>query len=72
MMESHKLYDLLMQIVGLVVLAGLTSALIFAFREELLPYQKDGDVFETVYARSEEEESETVSGEVSETEGENS
>ena len=69
-MESHRLYDLLMQIVGLVVLAGLTSALIFAFREQLLPYQQDGDVFETVYARSEEEESEPALTEDSQTEGE--
>lgn len=71
-MESHRLYDLLMQIVGLVVLAGLTSALIFAFREELLPYQQDGDVFETVYAFSTEQEEETVSDEPSESEGEGS
>lgn len=38
---------------GFLVLAGLTAALIFAFSEKLLPYQDDGNVFDTIYAYSE-------------------
>ncbi len=48
-MKPELLYDRLMQVVGFVVLLGLTLALLFAFRENLLPYQEDGDVFGTVY-----------------------
>ena len=63
-MESRKLYDWLIRLTGLLVLAGLTSALFFAFKEQLLPYQQEGDVFETVYAiRSDEEEEEETASE---------
>lgn len=58
-MNSPKLYDRLIQVVGLVILAGLAAALVFAFREQLLPYQQDGDVFETVYAVSAADEEKT-------------
>ena len=63
-MGSQRLYDWLIRLTGLLVLAGLTSALFFAFREQLLPYQQEGDVFETVYAiRSDEEEEEEAASE---------
>ena len=65
-MESHKSFDRWMQAAGLLVLAGLTSALIFAFRQELLPFQQDGNAFETVYNTSLDESSEETSAEVSE------
>ena len=54
-MKNNKVYDRLTQLVGLAVLVGLTLALVFAFRGELLPYQEDGDVFGTVYLSQPEE-----------------
>lgn len=56
-MKTNFLYDRLTQIIGLVVLLGLTLALLFAFRAQLLPYQEDGDVFGTVYQYRPEETS---------------
>lgn len=50
MMRSETLRDRLLQVIGLIVLAGLVAALIFAFREKMLPQQEEGDVFGTVYA----------------------
>lgn len=50
MMKSETLRDRLLQVIGLIVLAGLTAALIFAFQEKMLPQQEEGDVFGTVYA----------------------
>lgn len=50
MMRSETLRDRLLQVIGLILLAGLTAAFIFAFREKLLPQQEEGDVFGTVYA----------------------
>lgn len=50
MMRSETLRDRLLQVIGLIILAGLTAALIFAFREKMLPQQEEGDVFGTVYA----------------------
>lgn len=64
MMKSETIRDRLLQVAGLVVLTGLTVALLFAFREKLLPQQEEGDVFGTVYAMTsgnEGEESETES-----------
>ena len=55
--KSDKLYDRLTQLIGIAVLVGLTLALLFAFRGELLPYQEDGDVFGTVYLSQPEEAS---------------
>ena len=49
-MRSEILRDRLLQVIGLIVLAGLVAALIFAFREKMLPQQEEGDVFGTVYA----------------------
>lgn len=56
MMRSETLRDRLLQVIGLIVLAGLTAALIFAFREKMLPQQEEGDVFGTVYAMTSEDE----------------
>ena len=75
MMRSEVLRDRLLQIGGLIVLVALTAALLFAFREKLLPAQEEGDVFATVYAMpsedpaeaSSEAESDTASGAASET-----
>lgn len=50
MMRSEILRDRLLQVIGLIVLAGLTAAFVFAFRENMLPQQEEGDVFGTVYA----------------------
>ena len=58
MMKSETLRDRLLQVIGLIVLAGLTAALVFAFREHMLPQQEEGDVFGTVYAMTSGEESE--------------
>ena len=55
-MRSETLRDRLLQVIGLIVLAGLTAALIFAFREKMLPQQEEGDVFGTVYAMTSEDE----------------
>lgn len=49
-MRSETVIDRLFQIVGLLLLAGLTALLVFAFHKKLLPAQGDGDVFGTVYA----------------------
>lgn len=57
-MNRECLYDRLTQAVGFLVLVGLTLALLFAFRGNLLPYQEDGDVFGTVYVSQPEEEAE--------------
>ncbi|MBO5736034.1 MAG: hypothetical protein J6S15_08050 [Clostridia bacterium] len=56
-MKNDKVYDRLTQLIGIAVLVGLTLALLFAFREKLLPYQEDGDVFGTVYLSQPEEAS---------------
>lgn len=58
MMKREVLRDRLLQAVGLLILAGLTAAFIFAFRKNLLPQQEEGDVFATVYAISAENEPE--------------
>ena len=50
MMRSETLRDRLLQVIGLIVLVVLTVALVFAFREHMLPQQEEGDVFGTVYA----------------------
>lgn len=50
------LQDHIVQGIGFLVLIGLTFALLFAFREQLLPSQEDGDVFGTVYVVSEPQE----------------
>lgn len=52
MMRSETLRDRLLQVTGLIILAGLTAAFVFAFREKMLPQQEEGDVFGTVYAMS--------------------
>ena len=56
-MKNDKVYDRLTQLIGIAVLVGLTLALLFAFREKLLPYQEDGDVIGTVYLSQPEEAS---------------
>ena len=56
MMRSETLRDRLLQVIGLIVLAGLTAAFVFAFREKMLPQQEEGDVFGTVYAMTSEDE----------------
>ena len=63
MMRSEILRDRLLQVIGLIVLAGLVAALIFAFREKMLPQQEEGDVFGTVYAMTsgDERDEESVS-----------
>ena len=58
MMKSETLRDRLLQVIGLIVLAVLTVALIFAFHEKMLPQQEEGDVFGTVYALTSGDESE--------------
>ena len=55
MMRSETLRDRLLQVIGLIVLAGLTAAFVFAFRENMLPQQEEGDVFGTVYAMASED-----------------
>lgn len=63
MMRLETLRDRLLQVIGLIVLAGLTAAFVFAFREHMLPQQEEGDVFGTVYAMTsgdEQEESEPM------------
>ena len=57
-MKSETVRDRLLQVAGLVVLIGLTVAFLFAFRENLLPQQEEGDVFGTVYAMPSEDTSE--------------
>ncbi len=51
-MKQRLSQDRVVQGIGFFVLIGLTLALLFAFRERLLPAQEDGDAFETVYAFS--------------------
>ena len=67
MMKSETLRDRLLQVIGLILLAGLTAAFVFAFREKMLPQQEEGDVFGTVYAMTsgdeEEEEAESAPAE---------
>ena len=48
--RSIKLYDRIMQAIGLLVLSALTVALLIAAADGLLPLQKDGETFDAVYA----------------------
>ncbi|MBQ3004276.1 MAG: hypothetical protein IJD82_11110 [Clostridia bacterium] len=60
-MHQQQLRNRITGGIGLAVLAILTAALIYAFSQELLPYQDDGDVFGTVYVSKLEEDSSAVS-----------
>ena len=56
MMRSETLRDRLLQVIGLIVLAGLTAAFIFAFREHMLPQQDENDAIGIVFAMASEDE----------------
>ena len=54
-MKREILRDRLLQAVGLLVVAALTAAFLYAFANRLLPAQEEGDVFATVYAYSQDD-----------------